>query len=587
MWGVNLMDELNRKPKRRPENRARARQMARQRRRQATLDPGRGFASDRLRIHKANNASALQRRIAWLFSSKLPFASLMGIVALAILIFFVGSYVFTDRIFPNVYALGVPVGDLRPAEAQAAIQAKWDGEIFISFTVDGEEVKQATPNELGLTIDVAAMANGARAAGLAGVPFGIEVAPVVHVDYGKAQSLLLDLTEVIYILPYEAGFKWSGGKLVTVPGRQGRHLDISAAMQSLTNDPSRILAEQRFELPTIPLLPTVMDSSPFIEEAHAFLAGDLRLNGYDPFVHEVISWKVDQRTAAAWLIAGENGLAVRQDVFRDFIQSLNQSLVTGSPARFIDEIAAIEKMQKGLNTNNANVVVRIQHLPKGYTVDHADTGYRIGRKNGLPYQLVYEANPNVNWRALNVGDRIQIPSRDVLLPVDPLPHKRIVVDIESQWLVAFEYDQMVFSWGISSGRETAPTYPGIFQILTHNEVAFGGSFALCEDAGTNCEQWKMNWFMGIYEVVPGLMNGFHGGVLLPSGNYLGGGNVFEPETFGCIMSLDGNAQQLYEWAENGTIVEILSEDFLPESQLAQFALQYISTIDTNYRPRAR
>ena len=131
-------------------------------------------------------------------------------------------------------------------------------------------------------------------------------------------------------------------------------------------------------------------------------------------------------------------------------------------ARFIDDLVAIEKMQDGLNTNNSNIVVRVQHLPKSYYVEHSDTGYKIGRKNGLPYQLVYESNPNVNWRALNVGDQIQIPSRDVLIPEDPLPHKRIVVDIESQWLVAFEYDQMVFSWAISSGREAAPTYPGDF-----------------------------------------------------------------------------------------------------------------------------
>ena len=582
------MDELNLKSKRRNENRARERHLARQRRRQAATEPGQGtllrFASDRLTFGNTKNATILQRGLTWTFSSRRPVAKLTGVVVLAILIFFVGSYLFTGRIFPNVYALGISVGDLTQAEAEAAIQAKWDGENYIDFTVDGDLIRQATPDQLGLSIDVAAMASGARAAGLAGIPFGVEVAPVVSVDYGKAQSLMLDMTEVIYVLPYEAGFKWSGGKLVTVPGRQGRHLDISSAMEKLLQDPSRVLAERRFELPTISLLPDVMDSSPFIEEAHAFLAGDVRLNGYDPYIHEMISWHVDQKTAAEWLIAGENGLAVRKNVFSAFVKSLNTDLVTGTTARFIDDLVAIEKMQDSLNTNNANVVVRVQHLPESYYVEQKDTGYKIGRKNGLPYQLIYEANPNVNWTALNVGDNIQIPSRDVLLPEDPIAHKRIVVDIESQWLVAFEYDQMVFSWAISSGRETAPTYPGIFQVLTHNDVAYGGSFALCNDAGTNCAQWRMNWFMGVYEIVPGLMNGFHGAVQLPNGNYLGGGGVYEPSTFGCVMSLDDNAEKLYAWAENGTIVEVLSDDFQPESQLGQFALNYISTIDTTYRP---
>ena len=62
--------------------------------------------------------------------------------------------------------------------------------------------------------------------------------------------------------------------------------------------------------------------------------------------------------------------------------------------------------------------------------------------------------------------------------------------------------------------------------------------------------------MGIYEVVPGLVNGFHGAVELPDGRYLGGGQVGRPFTYGCIMSLDSNAIDLYNWAEEGVVVEI-------------------------------
>ncbi len=582
------MDELNRQPNRRMENRARERQIARQRRRLAATDapstPVINFASNWKRIKRYESNSKLMRVLSWLFSSRQPVAKLTFIVVLAILIFFVGSYLFSGRIFPNVYALGIPIGDMTPAEAEAAILTKWETDVTIDFTVGGDLIQQTTPAAIGISIDQGQMAHAARAAGLSGVPFGVMVEPVVTIDYGKAQSLLLDMTEDIYILPYEAGYKWSGGKLVTVPGRQGRHLDISASIEQLTQDPARVLTERRFELPTIPLMPNVMDSSPFIEEAHAFLSGGVRLNGYDPFIHEMISWRVDQNSAAEWLIAGENGLAVRHDSFSAYIKSLNNSLLGGEPKRFIDELLAIAEMQDSLNTNNSNVIVRIQHLPQPYYVELQDTGYLIGRKKGLPFQLVYEANPNVEWTALTVGQQIQVPSRDVLVPEKPLPQKRIIVDIETQWLVAFENNQMIFSWAISSGRETAPTYPGIFQILTQTDTAYGGSFALCNDAGTNCDQWKMNWFMGVYEVIPGLMNGFHGAVELPNGNYLGGGGVYEPSTFGCVMSLDNNAHQLYRWAEIGTVVEILSHDFDAASELGKVALEYISAIDTNYRP---
>ena len=582
------MEDVNQQRKGRRENRARERQIARQRRRLAAAEtrpvPILDFRSNWLKRASNDDASRVLRMLSWLFSSRQPLAKLTFFVALSVLIFFVGSYVFTGRIFPNVYALGVPVGNMTPDEAAAAVLEKWQTGMSIDFTVNGDTIRRITPDELGLSVDLDGLASGARGVGLSGIPFGMEVAPVVDVNYGKVQSILLDMTEEIYVLPYEAGFKWSGGKLVTVPGRPGRHLDISTSMERLTQDPARVLMERRFELPTIPLLPDVMESAPFIEEAHAFLTRGVRLNGFDPYVNQIITWQVDQKTAAEWLIAGENGVSVRTDAFSAFIERLNHDLINGVPKRFIDELSAIEEMQDALTTNNSNVTMRIRHMPHPYQVELKDTGYRIGRKTGIPYQLIYEANPNVEWSALTIGQTIQIPSRDVLLPEKPVPHKRIIVDIDTQWLVAFENNRMVFSWAISSGRETAPTYPGIFQIQQHKDTAYGSSFALCNDAGTNCNQWKMSWFMGIYEVIPGLMNGFHGAVELPNGNYLGGGGVYEPSTFGCIMSLNDNAEQLYRWAENGTVVEIVSEEFAPESDLGRFALEYISTIDTNYRP---
>lgn len=67
----------------------------------------------------------------------------------------------------------------------------------------------------------------------------------------------------------------------------------------------------------------------------------------------------------------------------------------------------------------------------------------------------------------------------------------------------------------------------------------------------------------------GLVNGFHGAVLLPNGAYLGGGNVGTPYTLGCVMSDNDNARRLYEWADEGTIVEIISSEFQPQSDLGR------------------
>ena len=580
------MSEKFGEPGRRKGKRARDRNVARQQRRLAMMEGqlhgGIEHAFFRKHFPSYDDDNVIHRALAWLFSSRSPVAKLTTLVAICVLVFFVGSYLWSGRIFPNVYAMGLAVGGLTPAEAEKAILDYWNADLAIDVTVDGEHLDTVSPDGLGLSIDASTMAGAAKSSGLAGIPFGINVEPVLAVSHGRAQGLLLDLTESIYVQQYEAGYKWSGGKLITVPGRRGRHLDITESLKHLKDQAPTIVTYGRFQLPTISLDPTVLDSSPFLDEALGFLRAGVDLRGYDPFKNEMLAFNVDQKLAAAWLTAGENGLSVRAEAFNEFVERENQKLLRDG--RYIDRLLATEKLQEALNTSSPDVILRLNYLPDEYVVERKDTGYRIGRKRGIPYELIRDANPTVNWNAMVVGDKVQIPSRDVIIPEDPVPHKRIIIDLETQWLVGFENGNLAFDWAISSGRETAPTYPGIFQILTHDQIAFGGSFALCDEAGTNCNQWEMAWFMGIYEVVPGLMNGFHGAVLLPNGNLLGGGGVYEPTTFGCIMSLDKNARLLFDWADPGTMVEIISEEFAPESDLARYAKEYIDTIDINFRP---
>jgi len=529
-----------------------------------------------------DESKSLHRALVWVFSSRSPIAKLSALVAVAMLLFFFASYVLTQRIFPNVYAMGLPLAELSAVEAEEKLHAHWGANVRIAIHVDGQPIETVLPEKLGLSLDAASMAEAAVDARFAAIPFGATIAPALHFDHSRAQTLLLDLSELIYVPQIEAGYQWSGGRLTAVPGKRGRHLDIKQNMDKIRADAAAIVLEQRFDLQTIPLEPVMLDSEPFLDEAFIYLSKGLQLRGYDPFKNETLRFNLDDHTAASWIIAGENGLKVRSDTFSEYIAAVNRDLLPGG--RYVDKLLAEQTLQAALTAQSNNVYLRLNYLPAEYEIQVKDTGYRIGRKRGLPYELIRDANPTVNWNSLVVGQRVQIPSRDVMISAKPVPHKRIIVDLESQWLVAFENNQRVFDWAISSGREEAPTYPGIFQILTHDETAFGGSFALCNDEGTNCNQWEMAWFMGIYEVVPGLMNGFHGAVLLPNGNYLGGGGVYEPTTFGCIMSQDSRAKELFYWAETGTMVEIVSDEFYPESGLAREALAYISSIDTNYRP---
>jgi len=588
------MDDYSRQERRRGgSRRARERQMARKRRRESLSKIKDGSVSNinktALPVPKGipsvlGKVRLILRDLIWMLLSNAPVMKIAVLVIIGVFLVFVGNYVFSGRIFPNVYAMGIPVGGMSVEEASEALVTEWDENVMIKLTMDGQIMTEVDPTELGLSVDALSIAESAKGLGMTGIPFGATVDPIANINYGTAQTFLLEMTDEIYIPPFEAGYTWENGELIAVQGRPGKQLDISLSLERLTQDPVGVIKNRRLELMSIDLLPTVMDASPFLDEAYAFLTSEVQLQGFDPFTHETTAWQVGSETAATWLASGVNGLTVREDTFIQYIQNINEGLVNSDTPRYLDERHSLEKLQDALRTSNPEVVLRVRYLPQPYEIEQQDNGFLIGRKNGIPFQLIADANPAVEWNQLSIGQQIQIPSRDELIPVDPLPNKRIVVDIETQWLVAFENDEIVFSWGISSGRETAPTYPGVFQILTQENTAYGSSFTLCGEGGTDCGQWEMYWFMGVYEVVPGLMNGFHGAVLLPNGGYLGGGGVHTPSTFGCVMSLDANAQRLYEWAEIGTMVEILSVDFAPESELGRQALEFISTIDTTYRP---
>jgi lipoprotein-anchoring transpeptidase ErfK/SrfK len=583
------MDDYSRQERRRGSNRARERQMARKRRRDS-LTKIVDQSTPRIRDKKPPMSSSIEtvrlllRDFIWLLVGRALVLKLMLGLLVVFGVLFVGSYMLSGRIFPNVYVMGMDVGDMTVEEASDALATMWQEDVMITLTMGGQIMNSVMPSDLGLSIDTQQIAQSAKAVGMSGIPFGTSVTPIASVDYAMAQTYLLDMTEQIYEPPFEAGYEWREGELVAVPGRAGKQLDISLTLERLQQDPAGIVQSRRLDLMTIDLLPTVMDAAPFLDEAYAFLTSDIKLEGFDPYSHETIEWAIDTETAATWLASGENGLTVREDVYIDYIQMINNGLVNSESPRYLDEQHSLEKLQESLRTSDPNVLLRVRYLPQPYEIEQRDNGFLIGRKNGIPFQLISEANPAVEWNQLSIGQQIQIPSRDALIPEDPIANKRIVVDLESQWLIAFENEEIVFSWGISSGRETAPTYPGVFQILTHEDTAYGSSYTLCGEGGTDCGQWEMYWFMGVYEVVPGLMNGFHGAVLLPNGGYLGGGGVYSPSTFGCVMSLNANAQNLYEWAEIGTIVEIIDKDFQPESELGRKALEFIDTIDTSYRP---
>jgi lipoprotein-anchoring transpeptidase ErfK/SrfK len=115
---------------------------------------------------------------------------------------------------------------------------------------------------------------------------------------------------------------------------------------------------------------------------------------------------------------------------------------------------------------------------------------------------------------------------------------------------AFEDGKLKWEWTISTGLPDSPTSPGVFQIQSHEDVAYAANWDL-----------YMPSFMGIYRPAPGqeFMNGFHGFPSRDRKQILWERSLGRPVTYGCILLDTENAKKLYDWGANGVIVEIAKE----------------------------
>ncbi len=489
-------------------------------------------------------------------------------------VIYILSYTLVGRIYPRVEALGTNIGGMRMRGAEAALAEAWLSTAEIQVVVEGSVVDTVRPAELGMSLDAEATAEVAKQVGLGPGLFGTRVKPIITMSesgYLTAQNYILALAEQVNEAPYNAGFQFQGDQLVAKAGEMGRLVDIAPTMAALSEDPAAIVQLEQLEVFVSPVMPTVNEpDATMLTAARTVTSLPFVIRGYDPYADTTTTWSFDRETVAGWLEATpDGGVGLRTIAFAPFVRAQTNSLNGDGIQRYIDEAEAMEVVDEALAGLQNDVTVRVRYRPTEYFVEAGDTGHRISRKTGIPFFLIDQQNPGQDWSALGVGQSITLPSRDVTMPHAPLSNKRIIVDLNEQHLRAYENGVEVFHWTISSGRASAPTAPGIYQILDHAEKAYGSSFTMCGDLG--CGQWEMNWFMGIYEVTPGLVNGFHGSVLLPNGALLNNGSVGNPATFGCVMSDNEQARLLYEWAEQGTVVEIISDDFPPLSALAQQA----------------
>jgi LysM repeat protein len=480
------------------------------------------------------------------------------VLCLVVLLAGFGLIYSSDQIMPGVKSAGVDLGGMGLSEATNALAQASFGQSFL--VRDGDRSWAVSPAELGVSIDAAATAQaaqdwGRKRGGVSGalrsMVSGVDVEPVLSVDLGQLATYLNTARSSIDLPARNAGVRLVNGQAVAAPAAEGRALNVDATLEQMRLNAAGELADGALDLVMVMTAPAITDATPLVAQANVFLNSPFTVEAFDPVRNEILQWTAPPEIWSEWLTAAstpDNSLALTLDAAgpRAFLEGYNNF----ADERYIDLDKGTAAMQDAVARNQTTATVRIWHHTTTYTVRPGQTLASIAEEVGIPYPYIQAENSGINTDALSVGQVLTLPSKDVLLPLDPIPNKRIVVSRGQQHLWAYENGQVVFDWVISTGLPTSPTALGIFQVQSHELNAYA-------------DQWNlyMPHFMGFYHPGPNmdLMNGFHGFPTRGGGYLLWAGDLGHPVTYGCVLLSLENAETLYNWAQEGVVVEVRAQ----------------------------
>jgi LysM repeat protein len=378
----------------------------------------------------------------------------------------------------------------------------------------------------------------------------VEIAPVLTVDLARLTAYLENAQTQINLPAVNAGVRLVNGQAVPSSAAYGRVLNVAATIERIRLDAAGELADGVLDLVMFTASPAITDATPLVAQANALLASPFTVNAYDPIRDEWHAWSAPPEVWSAWLTAESApasliGLALTLNPAE--AAAFLQANGGFNDERYLKIEDAVASMQAALALGQTSATIRVWHDTTVYTVRAGQTLASIAEEIGIPYPYIQALNPEINTETLLIGQTLKIPSKDILVPLNLVPNKRIVISRSQQHLWAYENGQVVFDWVISTGLPSSPTAVGVFQVQSHELNAYA-------------EQWNlyMPHFMGFYHPGPNmdLMNGFHGFPTRGGGYLLWSDDLGTPVTYGCVLLSLENAQTLYTWAEEGVVVEV-------------------------------
>lgn len=327
-------------------------------------------------------------RSAGLISVVSRFA-LASIAAVSTVLAVIGAFtlgtrlVYHDRALPGVRAAGVSLGGRNLAEIESVLSQVFvypqSGLIVLQ---DGDQLWVVRPVELGVRIDLSAIARQALSVGRRGAlverfeeqyrawTMGVDVPPVVVFDQRVGAAYLQRLAKQIDRPTLEAEIVLRGVEVEMRPGQVGRRLNIDATLAALVPVVSRLHDSQvRLEVEETP--PLVLDASLQANLARQILSQPLVLTaeGAGP-------WTIEPEPLARLLrfevVQDEAGsryrLGVDPEHMSEFLEAL-APLLAREPknARFIfnDDTRQLDLLRPAVIGRRLDILATIQAINDG------------------------------------------------------------------------------------------------------------------------------------------------------------------------------------------------------------------------------
>lgn len=315
-------------------------------------------------------------------------ALFIGFVLLAVLIALLpGFYAqrYAGHIFQGVAVGGVDLSGMTTDQAATLLSEQLDypqrGRIVFQ---EGTQLWQATPAELGLTLDARTTALAAYNLGRTGSmsirlgdqwqawSSGTDLAPWFVLDKGVAQNYLQGIASQVDKPIVEASLGFNGVDVVVNSGQVGRSLNVQAAMDSLDAQ-LKTMTDGMVPLVVNETPPVILDATAQAELARSMLSAPLTLQIPNAEPGDPGPWSFDQAALVQMLtiqrVKSDTGevyqVGLNPELLRTFLQNVAPSLNRDPQnARFIfnDETRQLEVIQPAVIGRGMDVGLSLQQI---------------------------------------------------------------------------------------------------------------------------------------------------------------------------------------------------------------------------------